>query len=208
MRRAGRFLWLDWAQAQVETAERASDESWKRLAAFHDGYRDLGLRHRRQVTAYSDGRWEIRDELLPEAGASLAGEVSARLHWLLPDWPWQFEPGSEEYAFRLASPHSEVRITIRAGSVPEISADSPQGILPQDAFHQPASNRQPKLQVQFVRAGELLVEEPLTGPGPIHPTWGWTSPTYGVKIPALSLSACLFAPPPLTFTTHFYLPNP
>ena len=39
------------------------------------------------------------------------------------------------------------------------------------------------LQVQLVRAGELL-----QGSGTVEVYRGWQSPTYGVKVPALSFS--------------------
>ena len=48
MTRAGRFLWLDWAQARLAPAESA-------LTADHNGYRQFGVFHKRTVTALEDG---------------------------------------------------------------------------------------------------------------------------------------------------------
>jgi len=50
---------------------------------------------------------------------------------------------------------------------------------------------------QLVRAGELLA-----GEGDISPTWGWISPTYSVKIPALSFSVSYVAEPTIGITTE------
>ncbi len=47
---AGRFLWLDWAQARLIDHARSNDLAWERLTAQHDGYRRLGVIHQRSVT--------------------------------------------------------------------------------------------------------------------------------------------------------------
>lgn len=80
MTRAGRFLWLDWAEASVITRDPGPSHA----TAQHNGYRGLGLSHRRYVEA-KGARWLIRDQVLGEHVA----EHMARLHWLLPDWPWR-----------------------------------------------------------------------------------------------------------------------
>ena len=64
MTRAGRFLYLDWAQASPARARpgcRMAPGSGSR--ASHDGYRRLGVTHQRQVTAFQDGRWLVEDSL-------------------------------------------------------------------------------------------------------------------------------------------------
>ena len=58
------------------------------------------------------------------------------------------------------------------------------------------------LQPLVVRAGE-----PLAGSLPAQPTWGWTAPTYGTKIPALSFSITLEAPAPLILISQWTLPT-
>jgi hypothetical protein len=79
MTRAGRFLYVDRAQAVV--LESAPD----RVAAEHDGYRRLGLVHRRTLAASQDG-WRVTDYL-----SGSKGRHQVRLHWLLPDLPWRLE---------------------------------------------------------------------------------------------------------------------
>ena len=79
MTRAGRFRYVDRAQAVVlETGPR-------RAAAEHNGYRRLGLVHRRVLEAVPEG-WRVTDTL-----RGPASRRRVRLHWLLPDWPWRLE---------------------------------------------------------------------------------------------------------------------
>lgn len=49
MTRAGRFLWLDWAQAEVLERLLAPDGSLLRIVARHNGYRRLGVIHERTL---------------------------------------------------------------------------------------------------------------------------------------------------------------
>ena len=49
----------------------------------HDGYRRLGVKHRRMVQCVTEDAWVIVDDLLG------AGEHELRLHWLLPDLPFE-----------------------------------------------------------------------------------------------------------------------
>lgn len=87
MRRAGRFLWLDWAQA---SGRSFSTTSTKVNANFpdsfegeHDGYRRRGVKHRRMVRCVAEDAWVIVDDLLGTHQHEL------RLHWLLPDLPFK-----------------------------------------------------------------------------------------------------------------------
>jgi len=56
--------------------------------------------------------------------------------------------------------------------------------------------------LQLVRAGALL-----HGTGEISPTWGWVSPIYGVKEPALSFAVTAVGPLPITLTSEWSFPN-
>ena len=88
MNRAGRFLWLDWAQAEL--IGQRSDPGGKlvQVDAGHDGYTRLGVRHWRRLTATSRG-WMVTDEILPIGLESSTTQHTVRLHWLLPDYPWE-----------------------------------------------------------------------------------------------------------------------
>jgi hypothetical protein len=178
---AGRFLWLDWAQAQGITAERAADGSWTRLTAQHTGYRRLGVLHERQVTAAADGGWQVRDTLLPTAGRAAARPHTARLHWLLPDWPWRLETSAERLALGVQSPDGWIELKVFVGQM-AAPFDPQKGLL-------------------LVRAGQALY-----GAGSVSPTWGWVAPAYGQKLPALSFSVTIESPLPLTLVSTWQFP--
>jgi hypothetical protein len=160
MRRAGRFLWLDWAQAEVITP--SPDAEGKVLSAQHDGYARLGVLHRRTLEHSGSGHWKITDHLLPAPGRerSVNGDMlhAFRLHWLLPDWPWSLDG-------------STLTLSPTGGGQARLS------IYPLTPVGNPAWVGEPCL----VRAGESLAgaELPL-------PILGWHAPTYGKKLPALS----------------------
>lgn len=96
MTRAGRFLWLDFAQAAIlqHTARKA--------VAEHNGYRALGFTHRRSVEA-TRGAWVVVDQVL----GSTHGH-HGRLHWLLPDWPWRVAGDT----LHLRTPKGRIRIQV------------------------------------------------------------------------------------------------
>lgn len=169
MSRIGRFLWLDWAQAEV-LAHALDDEGrlvW--ITAEHDGYCRLGLRHQRKIQAIEKG-WQVTDSLCShEKPNQTSHEV--RLTWLLPDWDWTFEAGEK---LHLIGPHFELRLAI--GGTEDLT---------------------------LVRAGETI-----HGSIPADPTWGWISPTYSVKQPALMLIAVStgMLPIELISTWNFFEP--
>jgi len=170
---AGRFLYLDRAQAEIVSHERAEDSAWEQITATHDGYRHLGIIHQRAVTAYQDNHWIVEDQILPTLRTSHSALHTARLHWLLPDWEWKAD--SFGLKFELLSPHGWIRLEIQS----------------------PISNHLSSI----VRAGEVLY-----GELPAYPTWGWVSPTYGVKTPALSISICADGTLPLVFSSQWIFP--
>ncbi len=91
MWRLGRFLWVDWAQGTVLSFCPTELNAWDYFEGEHDGYRRLGITHRRAVQRLKDFGWLIVDELLGK------GEHQASLHWLLTNlpltiqsqWPWE-----------------------------------------------------------------------------------------------------------------------
>ena len=171
MTRAGRFLWLDWAQAKILSTSKTKDGRLVAAVGQQDGYRRLNVLHRREVN-WDAGRWVVTDRLLPIKETKKT--IRARLHWLLPDWDWQVD--TQE--IRIESPDGEI----------EIAVDVSVGDL---------------TELRLVRAGELL-----HGSGPGDPIMGWASPTYGVKVPALSFIADALGPLPITMTSTWTLPKP
>ena len=87
--RAGRFLYLDWFNAYRRGNLEADPAILQRIRGRHWGYWRMGVRHARTVTAYADGHWQVRDEMLPLRMPWDKRPITYRLHWLLPDWEWE-----------------------------------------------------------------------------------------------------------------------
>ena len=94
MTRAGRFLWLDWAQAEVLAHEINESGEIKRITAEHNGFRKLGACHQRTIKSADQG-WIIEDAVLPYNGNSQGKIHQAQLTWLLPDWEWHLDAGNQ-----------------------------------------------------------------------------------------------------------------
>lgn len=165
MQRAGRFLWLDWAQAEILAHEVDEAGRLIRLTAEHDGFRPLGALHRRTVEV-TDSGWRVLDQVL-SASEEQDGDVhQARVRWLLPDWELS-QPDFKR--LRITGP--EFGFELRFEGAPELAV---------------------------VRAGECLL-----GEIEAEPTWGWFSPTYGVREPALMVIAGASGSLPLRIVTEW-----
>jgi hypothetical protein len=201
--RAGRFLYLDWFDAYRENSLASSDDTLQCASAHYHAYRKPGVRHTRTVTAFTDGRWKIEDELLvtPSLIHSFAGNSDShisrssaavrptfRLHWLLPDWEWEIHPLTEG----MDSAGCELRLR------------SPYGwlIVKVSGYSMSIGGHENAEKAYLARAGKCLhgQAEPL-------PIDGWYSPTYEVKNPALSLSLTLEIPSSGGFSTEFIFPK-
>jgi hypothetical protein len=101
---AGRFLWLDWAQAQILAHEVDADGQITRVTAEHDGYRQLGALHQRTLLRKPNG-WQILDSVIPY-GKPNDQTHTVSLAWLMPDWAWTI---SEEHTLLVSGP----RITFK-----------------------------------------------------------------------------------------------
>jgi len=187
MNRAGRFLWLDWAQAAEVSRDLDPEAQFERITARHNGYQQIGVIHQRTVTAEKGGYWTIVDSLQPVHPQSLpssnqrSSQFLVRLHWLLPDWPWRLESEQQNnpISFELESPLGTVKLSMKIDPINMLS--------------------QPELTV--IRAGEILY-----GSGPIETTSGWFSPTYQSRLPALSISYQATFRLPAEFLSDWNLP--
>lgn len=180
MQRVGKFLFLNWAQAQVREHSRTPE--FETLTARVDSPY-LGLIHERQVERQRD-EWRVSDRLLPRNSTHpVSLNRQAVLHWLLPDWTWQMDVEERQVLLRLKSPLGTAQIIVRP--------DSESGFL---------------WAVRLVRAGELLHQAGAYA-GSVDPTLGWTSPTYNHKLPVLSLSVQAPSSPGLRFLTIFRFPD-
>jgi hypothetical protein len=185
MLRVGRFLYLDWAQAEI-CSQEAGQNGWvTKVVARHYGYKKLGIIHQRMVEAGAEG-WRIEDQLLPVKGSRSNQLAQARLHWLLPDWEWTLDAGATNVQLKLRSPYGWITINIsgRNSSTGLISAS--------------------ELSIALIRGGQVLLSRGKAEHA-LNPTWGWFSPTYGIKIPALSLSIQFSRSLPITFLTDWDL---
>ncbi len=175
--RAGRFLYLDWFHAYRRDVLVADPAVLQRVCGRYRNHRQA-YRHTRTVTACADGRWQVEDELLPLSLWSPALRWYVfRLHWLFPDCSWEVHEENHSIRLRLIALPGDV--TVRCYCV------HPEG----------APTR-----FSLARSGELLA-----GTGEVEVWRGWVSPSYGVKLPALSLALIVETNRPVTFLTEFIL---
>ncbi|MBN1230373.1 MAG: alginate lyase family protein [Anaerolineales bacterium] len=98
MTRAGKFLWLDWAQAKMDS--RIQNDMIQKYTASHNGYQKRGVIHQRSVSTETDTEiWLVEDELILDKQRT--SPIDVRLQWLLPDWDWSHEGNS----FSFQSPY-------------------------------------------------------------------------------------------------------
>lgn len=99
MTRAGRFLWLDWAQASGRQYHAKDQSTVIRFEGHHNGYRKLGVKHSRTVQWLKGAGWIIVDDLQG------TGEHELLLHWLTPDLPYEFRESPFDVAFAYGGSH-------------------------------------------------------------------------------------------------------
>ncbi len=119
MLRAGRFLWLDWAQGEVLAYEIDEEGKLSWVTAEHNGYKAIGALHQRTLCALDEG-WKVTDRILPY-GKTKEKTHDVRLSWLLPDWEWQVVNENNlhilgpDFSFRLELLGAERICLFRAG---------------------------------------------------------------------------------------------
>jgi hypothetical protein len=199
MTRVSRFLYLDWADASIKRENKIDGDFIQRASARTYAYAKIGVRHDRAVTVFSDERWLVEDELL---NAVMPGQTPRahvyRLHWLLPDWEWGGEVGGRK------SDIGEVGSGV-GGEMVVIKLKSPLGWVKLSI-----SSDQPIKRISLVRAGELIYESQTSEvlrTLEVSATHGWVSPTYSVKIPALSLAVEVQSADSIKFTSEFTFPT-
>jgi asparagine synthase (glutamine-hydrolysing) len=110
MRRFSRFLWIEWAKGREMKHKKSGDsELW---AGEHDGYRGVGVRHRRTVERAADA-WTVVDEVLG------TGDHRACLHWTFSDFPCDFD--LEARTIRLNTPEGLVQIRTKSDRHAQLS---------------------------------------------------------------------------------------
>jgi hypothetical protein len=171
MRRAGRFLWLDWAQASGRVYSSRQDGQVDCFAGEHDGYRRFGVTHRRAVRWLPGCGWVIVDDV------EGTGIHHLRLHWLAPDLPLEvadapfqvvFHTGFSKIRWNIFSSAEASSAVIRAGK--PIHESAPTNSLPHLS----------ETETQIL---------------------GWYAPTYGDLQPAISLLCRTQSKLPAKFVT-------
>lgn len=119
MTRAGRFLWLDWADA---TSRRYSlDENTHCVEAAHNGYRRIQATHKRSVLWREDEEfWIVVDDVMANSA------TAATVQWLFPNLEFTFQQrgqglilqsaGGAFYCQIVCSQNSQMNL-VRAGEV-------------------------------------------------------------------------------------------
>jgi hypothetical protein len=181
--RVGRFLYLDWFNAYRRGILESDPAILQRIRGRHWGYWKQGLRHERTVTSYADGHWQVRDDMLPFRMPWDKKPLTFRLHWLLPDWEWQLESRAQGMALRLLSPHGPVgfRLNVTGGDLSSVDLVRASSMV----FTSGTGDRRSQLDVSIR---------------------GWASPTYAVKLPALSLAVETKSANDVQFISEFTFP--
>lgn len=173
MQKAGRFLWLDWPNVRWQDYR----DNPKSMAANQDGYNHLGVIHNRQVEFVNENILRVNDEICSVQNKNIS-TVDAWLQWLLPAMDWTIT----ETGIQSGSGVKRIKILIKP--------------LATDAL-------QP-IEIQLIRAGVLINIQPEREiPSPELVNFGWASPTYALKEPALSFRVLFRGKPPVKFCTEF-----
>ncbi len=157
MRRAGRFLWVEWAQASGRLLPSPNSIVADRFEGEHNGYKDLGVNHRRTVQWLPGSGWVIVDDI------EGTGNHNVRLHWLAPDLPCQISDLPFQVLFTV--PASHIRWNIFS-NVPGVAAVIRTG-------------KQLAMQADDNTAPSLAI--------PNMQMFGWEAATYGDLRPAISM---------------------
>ena len=179
MRRGGRFITLDWFPAYSSSQIEIDENMLQKVKAYHRGYGDV--LHERSVSVFVDERWLVEDDL------SSFRPHNYRLHWLLPDWEWKL-------SYERPGENSK-----NSGVVIQLKSKSGWMLLVIRAYPQPVDLLS---MVTIIRSGEVL-----HGQGRALPIDGWVSPTYGEKMPALSVAIETPGSAGLRFTSEFAFPK-
>ena len=114
MLRAGRFLWLDWAQATLSGKTSSS------VTVSHNGYRQLGVIHERTLEQIGESAWLISDCIQPVRVARDQTQKMVQLHWLIGDFDFTFK--DLRFAFKTPDGILALKIWTNLNSIsPEVN---------------------------------------------------------------------------------------
>ncbi|MGB8252483.1 MAG: alginate lyase family protein, partial [Anaerolineaceae bacterium] len=177
MVRAGRFLWLRQAKIHNLVLHRDSRDVIRSMSAVHDGYRQLGITHERTVESKPGGE---PGWFIKDELLPNTGIKGTQPHTARLVWllpDWEWE--LDHLLFHLHSPEGMIRLDFSVNGTDEKDVT-----------------------VSVFRAGTAL-----TSSNETRPTWGWYSPTYGVKEPALAIHVLAKGNLPMQLITRWHLPE-
>jgi hypothetical protein len=173
MQQAGRFLWLNWPK--VESG--VSGEVGNTISGKHDGYRRYGIDHERKISYINENVWRVVDNLIP-VGGGFVKPYKACLHWLLPSLDWTVV----DNGLQIGDKHPPVMLLVTP-------------LFPSKGL---------KIYRQVIQAGELLYSDlGLNNNLDEISTFGWESPTYALKQPAVSYRIFFSADQAVTILSEF-----
>jgi hypothetical protein len=176
MIRAGRFLWLRQANIHHLAIQSGPDGQVREISAEHDGYQQMGATHARKVTSNPGGK---RGWLVQDDILPANGIPTATEFSIRLAWllpDWEWE--LDQMTFRLFTPSRTIRLGFSVSGVDNGSVG-----------------------LNVYRAGEALTDTHLS-----DPTWGWHSPLYSLKEPALAVHLTARGTLPLQVNTLWHLP--
>jgi hypothetical protein len=175
MSRAGKFLWLDWAQGKIVRYQPPTAACAGEILAEQDGYRRFGVIHQRGVRLEPDSSIVIEDKILPSRAIPKRESplLNIQLHWLIADFPWRVEFAANGWVLTLDTPAGKVEVEIKY----------PEKLNPT---------------LKIIRAGQVLF-----GKEDQVPNYGWFSPTYNFLQPALSILVDMKSQVPVSISTRW-----
>jgi len=175
MTKAGRFLWLDCPKVKSEKEEPGGYA----VTFSHDGYKRSRVIHKRRVELVSKSLCRVFDEI-HYTGKGTPPVKEIWLHWLLP--PLHFrQTDADALQLHLEESKPEILLSISTNT----------------------GDNAGEIEHQRIRAGGVVFtsnhESKLSGD---TGRFGWFSPTYGVKEPAISYRVIVKGRLPITFVTE------
>lgn len=158
MERAGKFLWLPWAQGRARVYHRSHALTY--WEGEHNGYERLnkGAHHRRAIARLGE-HWLVLDDLTSE------GEHLYRLHWLLLDAPYEWNDETGRLMLKTPAGSYYLQASTLAGdgkpSIARADESSPRGWRAPYYFY-----REPALSFELTARASALRFFSLFGPEP------------------------------------------
>lgn len=182
MERVGKFLWLPWLQSRVNHAMPPVAGVTQYWEGEHQGYRRLPVpvRHRRALVGLPQNSWLVVDLLQSTANHTY------RLHWLLADFPYQWQEQQQQMCLETAAGPYTLQVGTVTGqgqaTVERAAAASPRGWQALYYF-----TRQPAISLDLTLTADQTCFWTLFGPKPAqvqidHATWAVFTETWRVHL--------------------------